>query len=226
MILCELPAGRFASAWRSAFVASSADGERPALHKTVLVETFGERAGVRFSATDSYVLVSAAATTHEGDLPPLDLVPETTYLVADPDGRVSALAAYAAKLAVRADKNDQPHPVVVVSIEADEESDQPALTAEMERFVAVIEILDHEQVIAPIIETPFPDYRSVLVGAKGEPPAEFGLTPYVAEKVAKILKVSACGVFEIEPRGLSFRLTADGPAHIDGMFMAARLGAE
>jgi hypothetical protein len=81
-----LPAEFVIPAWRNAWLATGDDDDRPALYRTVLMEWFP--AGVRFVATDGYMLVVSYASADREDIRPD--VPEHDV---SPTGSVVAIAA-------------------------------------------------------------------------------------------------------------------------------------
>lgn len=219
-----LTAASFADAWRGAIAAAAKDDERPALDRTVFVETY--RHGVRFTSTDSFVISSTVTATTEDGYPTLDEKPDVELLAADPDGRATALAGYAAKVAARAEKNGMDPPLVQLSTRTADDDGQPALTPDLAVEELVIDLEGHDVVAIPIIETGFPGYRSILVtDKKPKPPGEYGLSDHVMATVLAIVKAVGSYVHhESADADAGFRFRVLGTnCRCDGVYMGVRV---
>lgn len=231
-LLAVTTATAFAAAWRAAIVAASNDDERPVLYRTVLVETY-EGGGARFTSLDTFVISSVAITGDSASdpFPTLDEAPVASVLVADPDHRGKGLAAYAAKVASRANKADQPEPRVTFTVRDAEDHDHPVLSDDFATQEVVIDLEDSESVALPLLEIPFPTYRSIL--AQGQAPVDgWRVTAAVLDKVAAIAGYCG-GIASHEPAGRLMRFHCDGwgfdaepVVHCDGAYTTFGVGDE
>jgi hypothetical protein len=157
----EVSSRKLGRAWAASQIVAPDDPLRPVLHRAALVEMFDDH-GMRLVLTDGYVLVRAwVPFDEEGDNlePALDEIPDSTFVVADPDHRGWGLLKYIAKLHKKV-LDEALVPKIILSRQREVPNDQgvfEGLAAETLR----IEWPEHEEVVLPVIESDFPDWRHV-----------------------------------------------------------------
>lgn len=164
----------FARAWLSVAQASGTDPDLPTLDRTVAIEHYTDR-GVRFVATDRYMLLTAWVPelgAVEAEEPGLDEVPDRTVVTKDPDVRGKGLLAYVHKLARRMAKemdcsiiHDLDEGKLQLRLSFDvrvpvEDGHDIPLEGLEPRYV-VLEIPDVENVYLDVIDARYPDWRSI-----------------------------------------------------------------
>lgn len=180
-------AGSLARSWLSVGIASSADKSRPALDRTVVIETFPE--GIRLVATDSYVLLHAFVRDIDHELAPepgLDEKPIATAVAQDPDGRARGLMAYLNRLANDVDAGAPEVLLRVGAFEVDERS--PSFDG-LEAHWVVIEVPDQERLTLQVYDGAFPTWRGLLHHFRGEDTAAIAFGPDVVGRLAQLGKI-------------------------------------
>lgn len=218
-----------ATGWLSVAVASSKDEARPALHRTVAIEAFHE--GVRLTATDSYLLLTAWVPNldHPDEPPPpLDVAPYGTTVAIDPHGRARGLLGHALGLAHAAEKADDPEPVEVsLQLGVVDEVDDRSMLAGMEVPWVVIELPGTERVKLRTYEGEYPNWRGLFGSVKPKRTAGVGLSADRLAQLAKLTKYHPAKV-------LRMAFAGDGHAvhlevedrHIEGLAMTVRTDME
>lgn len=186
-------AGILARGWLSAFLASGSDTEGvPIICQTLNLEVFGEQ-GVRFTATDRYMLLTAwvptLATNSEAAEPSLDESPDLSLTFRDHDGRAKGLLTYLLKLAKRAAKDDLPMPTVELrlGVHADE-GNAPSFPG-MEREQVALDYPGSESVRCDLVEGNYPDFRAILLSHKPTRADHVVLNPDLLGRIAAIGKL-------------------------------------
>jgi hypothetical protein len=189
-------ARHLARGWLSVALAASNDAERPALFRTVAVESFPE--GVRLVATDSYVLLTAWVPCLDDDLAPepeVDESPMVTAVVMDPHGRARGLLGHLLGVANKnrrdADMEDDGEVVPVkLSLGVVTNADKAAPTFEgLEAKYAAIEHPDHERLKLRTYEGSFPNWRALFVHHEATSTDAIALNPEVIGRLAKLGKL-------------------------------------
>jgi len=191
----EFDAAFLAPAWLSVAVASSKDGARPALDRTVCLEQF--EAGMRITATDSYLLLTAwvPALDCEFDEPPeLDERPVATAVAIDRHGRARGLLGHALGLVAEAAKAKTGERFVMQVrlgwVDAVDVDDRVSF-AGMDPSFVVLELPDRERVKLRVFEGEFPSWRSILTGFKAKRTGAIALSPERVEQLAHLAKRQA-----------------------------------
>lgn len=153
-----LPARELAIAWLNVALAS-AEHAAPALDRTILVEAFGDDR-CRLIATEGHVLLRSFVVEEWGDEPLLEEAPSSTWVAADLDGRMAAMCSWLVKLTKPRKDETPPRIMVHVSVvdlepDPDEPTLMPELAAQALHFDAEV-----ERVTLPIIEAPYPSWRT------------------------------------------------------------------
>lgn len=187
----KFPAGPFAQAWLSVAIASSPDKDRPALHRTVLIEQFAE--GCRLVATDSYVLLTAWVPDDRHEFatePALDEAPLAVGVARDPHGRGKGFMAHLLNLA-RSEETKLDPPEIDVRLGVTDPERANAGTFEgMEAEFIVVEYPDHERLILPAYEGEYPNWRSVVPGFSPVTTEAIALNPEIVGRLAKLGKLN------------------------------------
>lgn len=224
----EFDAGCLAPAWLSVAVASSKDGSRPALDRTVCLEQF--ETGMRITATDSYMLLTAWVPELDHDVDEaadLDEAPVATATAIDRHGRARGLLGHALGLAAEAAKNETGEQIVMqvrlgwVDQVADEDRSS---FAGMDPSFVVLELPGRERVKLQVFEGPFPSWRSILTGFKAQRTGAIALSPERTEQLAKLAKrQSSLAAMRFEMGGASkgVRVTVSETT-IEGLVMPLR----
>ena len=183
-------AGVLARGWLATTLAAGNDEEVPVLYKTLLVEAYDD--GVRLTATDRYMLLTAWLPTIDADPERergLDEAPDETVIVRDPDGRGRALLSYLRKAAAKAAKDEMPAPRVVLRLnEPVDDGEEPGFPG-MELRQVVIDYPDHEKLALPIVQGDYPSYRTILVTHKPEARQEFALAGEYLARAGQVGKI-------------------------------------
>lgn len=155
---------RLARAWLAASSAATNDAERPALHRTTLVEIFDT--GVRFSATDSYWTAVAWCGHPEDPGDPIESqpfaapgrgeVPELVVPVVDHEYRIRDLMAFVKR---RTQKVDDEHPDIAITMTITRDRDEivPTLDPLFDRDRVDVQIPGIEQVAGHVNDVGYPD---------------------------------------------------------------------
>lgn len=215
-----------ATGWLSVAVASSKDDNRPALNRTVSVEAFHE--GVRLTATDSCLLVTAWVPNLENEFepaPPMDAAPYGSAVAFDPHGRGRSLLGHALGLAHAAAEAEDPEPVEV-RLELgviDQVDDGRSMFAGMEIPWVLLELPGSERVKLRSYEGEFPSWRAVMAGFRAKQTTGVALSAERMGQMAKLAKYHP-------DKALMFSLGGDNRAvhlevqdrPIEGIVMPAR----
>lgn len=180
-------ARHLARGWLSVALAASDDKARPALWRTVAIESFVE--GVRLVSTDSYMVLTAWVPNLDHDLDPeptLGEAPMATAVAIDPNGRGKGLLAHLLRIASAKDAE----PVEVkLSLGITVNADAPANQFEgMEARWVVIEHPDHERLKLPVYDGSYPQWRALYVHFEPEKTETVGLSTWIVGRLAKLGK--------------------------------------
>lgn len=147
--------------WLSVALASSADKDRPQLHRTVAVETYLK--GVRLVATDSYMLLHAwvPELDNEDPAPEWDDAPLSTSVAMDVDRRGVGLMQYLYALATAdaAPRYEMTLRVVPVRV-----GDGQGMFDGLAPTGVAIEFPGVERVTLGVHDGGYPDWRKTLAG--------------------------------------------------------------
>lgn len=220
-------ARRLARAWLGVACASGKD-ERPAFHRTILVELGSS--GARLVATDGALLLHAwvPLAGRENARPSgLDELPDIEVVSMDPHGRGKGLMAHL--LSITDDEENEP---TQVAIRVGKPTAPPTRTAEfdgIESRALLIEYEGHEQVALEIYEGSWLDWRSVLTKHAPAPVETIGLNPEILGRFNKLGKLygGAAAVWAFGgPEGMARVVIAKddiGTGSIEGGIMPVRL---
>lgn len=182
-----------ARGWLSVGLASAKDSDRAALDQTISIEAYHE--GIRISATDSWVLLTAFipnADHDESDAPELDAVPYATAVAMDPHGRGRGFLAHVLKLANAAEKDgghfDRTVSVNLGVIDSLDEDDRPTLDGMAVAYV-VLDLPGSERVKLRTYEGEFPNWRPVLLGITKRATDRIVLNPDIVGRLAKLASI-------------------------------------
>lgn len=182
-------AGLLARGWLATSLASGTDDSIPILCGTLLIESYPE--GVRLAATDRYMALTTWVRASSGgvDDMPLDVAPDSSVVVCDPDGRGKALLTYLRKVSTKAAKDDLPLPQIVLhlGVPADD-GDEPGFPG-MERLQVVIDYPEHEKLALPIVQGEFPAFRTLLVEQKSKAIPNLAFGADILLRLAQAAKV-------------------------------------
>lgn len=184
-------AWNFARSWASVALASGNDAARPSMYRTVLIEQY--ESGVRFVATDSYLLLKAWVANidfEDEPEPMIDEVPIATAICADIDQRVLGMMKYAQKLTM-GDGADTP---VTISFRIGADTGAtPGGTGSLEGFerssvfFRLSEQYD-ETIKSPMFEGYYPNWRPLWVNHRWKPT---GLIGFGIDGILRLGKLSA-----------------------------------
>jgi hypothetical protein len=219
-------AALLARGWLATVLATGADDSLPILCGTLLIESYPE--GVRFAATDRYMALTTWVPRLGSDVDdmPLDVAPDSSVVVCDPDGRGKALLTYLRKVAKAAAKDSLPMPQVVLhlGVPADD-GDEPGFPG-MERLQVVIDYPEHEKLALPIVQGDYPAYRTLLVEQKSKATANLALGPDILLRLAQAAKVVG-GFLRCQFSGpdgaVAVEIESDDGAVVRGVAMPVRL---
>lgn len=181
-----------ARGWLSVALASGKDSGRPALDRTVCIETFAT--GVRLAATDSYVLLHSWVPSVERSAawevaePSLDESPHRTVVAMDPHGRGAVLLTHLLKLATA---KDAPPIEVRLNIGVSLDDDGPPSLEGMSAEAVLLEHPDHERLRLGVYEGAFPNWRKVTAGFEPASTSALALNPEIIGRLAKLDKYHA-----------------------------------
>jgi hypothetical protein len=209
-----------AKGWLSVAVASGDDKFRPALHRTVCIEQFGD--GIRLVATDSYVLLRAwvpGAEHPDAAEPSLDEAPVTTAVAIDEHRRAKGLLEHLLKLG-----EDEAEEVRITLGAVGAAKRQPNLDGMDVRWVA-IEHPGHERVELAAYEGGFPSWRKPASEFVAESTPAIALSNWVVAKLAKFTKLWGAHSMRVHFGGVN-RLAlidvADSYPSVEGLAMPVR----
>lgn len=228
---------RLARAWLAASSAATNDAERPALHRTTLVEVFGT--GVRMSATDGHWTAAAWCGDPEepGDpiesvpLPPPERgeMPDTAVPVVDHEYRIRDLMAFVAR---RTQKVDDEHPDIPLTITITRDRDEvvPTLDPLFDRDRVDVQIPGVEQVAGHVNDIEYPNVaRLHWQHDQADTTAldRVQLSPDLLRKLAKACSsISSGGIvlgFHGDPcRPISWTARKPAAADLSGLLMPQR----
>lgn len=158
-----LPARELAIAWLNVALAS-AEYPAPALDRTVLIEAFGTET-CRLVATETHVLLRSFVAEGFADAtfvdePLLEEAPTASWVAADLDGRMAAMCSWLVKLTKPRKDETPPRIMVHVSVvDLEPDPDEPTLMPEMAAQALHFDA-EVERVTLPIIEAPYPSWRT------------------------------------------------------------------
>lgn len=212
-----LPAMEFSRAWLNTSLASGKDRGRPQLFRTVLVEVFGDRTVQLVAADGSMLMVTACSTVADLDAlngPSIDEVPDESYVVIDPDGRMRTLMGWALRDAKTAEKDGTELEPVSVEVRSAESPLFPTLAPELDRRVLVV-TTERERIECDLYDGPFVSWRPLLAGHQ---PAPTGNVMFASALLARFAKLrDADGFVEFNLGGsdgaVRFSVDAEPPVH-------------
>lgn len=230
--MTKFDADALARAWLSVSLAASTDRERPALWRTVLVQSF--TTGVRLVSTDSYILLRSWCPTvdHGGEPEPdLDEPPVLSTVVIDAHHRARGLFGHALALAVEAEKNEE-EPVEVslrLGLADQVVSESRSLVLEgMDPAFVMVEVPGRERLRLRVYEGEFPSWQSMFVGWRSRRAERVSLAPDMTSRVGKLGKLhrGALGfTFGGKDRPVLMEVIESSP-HVVGLVMPCRWDLE
>ncbi len=180
-----------ARAWLSVAVASSTDKQRPQLNRTVSIESYPE--GVRLTATDSYVLLTAFVPDidhHEGDEPEIGEAPVSTAVAMDDYGRAKSFFEHVLTLDDEAQEDEYAdRPEVELTLGVIDTLDGGAAFAGMEALYVVVEMLDRERLKLRTYESAYPNWRRAWSAFSPVTTGAIALNPTIVGRLAKVAKL-------------------------------------
>lgn len=189
-----LDAAWLARGWLSVYAAASTDEKWFPLYRTVRVEEYLH--GLRLSATDSYMILSAwvPERDHEYDPEPgLDEIPEHAATAWDVYQRAGNLLTHLLKLA--SGEGAKPIDVRVRLDQPLQPDDDDSMSFEgMEAVAVVIDHPDAERVQLVAIEGGYPDWRPLLTKFKAVRTEAIALNHELLARIVKVAKLHGSGV--------------------------------
>lgn len=222
-------AGVLATAWLSVALASGKDPDLPSLNRTVLVERYD--AGLRFIATDRYVLLHSFAPDMDhkpDDEPGIDEAPLDVAVAMDLDGRAKGLLGYLLGLARHAAKENLAPVEVQVTLNAPDDTDDPTFEGLERRYVR-FDYQAQERLQLDTYGGKYPEWRSLLAGLKREDTGVIALNPEIVGRLAKLGKYHGNAAILWRFGGAEKAAeveVADSEPHVGGIVMPVRLGIE
>lgn len=220
--------GILARGWLSAFLAASQDPEQPVLDRTMHLEVYSD--GIRLSATDRYMLLSAWIPSLDGFAErALDEAPDHTLVIRDEDARAKGLMSYLRKLSAKAAKDELPPPEVRIRLGVEaEEGAEPGFPG-MELEQVAVELPGAEALRLPVVDGTYPAWRTILLAHKPGKVGAVGLNPEILGRFASLGKIHG-GFLRCtfsSPKTMALLEPAGGltenPPIIRGGFMPVRL---
>jgi hypothetical protein len=222
-------ASMLATAWLSVALASGRDPDVPVLNRTILVEQFPQ--GLRFVATDRYVLLRAFAPNIDHkptDEPGIDEAPDEFAVAMDLDGRAKGLLGYLLGLARHAAKEGLPTVEVGVTLNATDEADEPTL-AGLERRYVRFDYQAQERLQLDTYGGDFPEWRGFIANLATVSTEAVALNPEIVGRLAKLGKLHGNAPilwrFGGEDKAAAIEVM-DSEPHVRGVVMPVRLAPE
>lgn len=224
-----------ARGWLAVALASAKDAQRPVLNRTVFIETFAD--GARLVATDSYVLLHAWVPDleHANDPGPgMDEAPSRTAIAIDAHGRAKGFLHHLLRLALKAEKDDQPAIEVRLRLDvADTDRAAQTTLAGLEARYVVVEQPDTgdeaERLKLLTCEGVYPPWRKLLGNFAPELTTQLALAPDLVGQLAKVGKIhpgSKLG-WHFGGENKAAQLTViDSDPHVEGIAMPCRWDIE
>lgn len=212
-----------ARGWLSVALASADDDERPALHRTVSIESYPT--GVRLTATDSYILLSSwvHAIDHAGEPEPgPDESPAITGVAIDLHGRGKGFLSHVWKLA-----RDEDAPLVEVRLSLGvtelDDPNRPTLDG-IEAEYVVLEHPDNERIKLRAYEGEYPQWRKVVASFTEKRTSAVALNPEMIGRLAKLGKLHpGCPLlWHFGGENRAARLEIQSEPYVSGLVMPVR----
>lgn len=212
-------------AWLSVAVASSTDTNRPALDRTICIETFPH--GDRLVATDSTILLASwvpSVDDIDAPEPGPDESPMSTAIAFDEHGRARGFFAHLLRLATESGAEPIEARVQVGVRDLDPQTGTGTFDG-MEGTYVIVEHPDHERLKLAVYEGVFPAYRKLLHEFAPKRTDAVALNPELVGRLAKVGKFN-------ENRPLRWRfggadkmalVEVEGDPHIYGAVMPMRV---
>jgi len=226
---------RLARGWLAAQAAAENDAERPALHRTTLIDVFEH--GVRFSATDSYWSATAWVGDPEDDsdgapsmpAPEWDEVPVRSVAVCDHEYRIRDLLSYVVRRTVKVDP-EHPDIALTVTVRTERSDEVPTLDPLFDRDRVDVLIPGVEQVAGYVNEVEYPNVARIhwqYDAASATALDAVQLNPDLLRKLAKSCSaVGSVGLrftFHGDPaKPLSWEVVQPAAAELSGLVMPQR----
>ena len=181
-----------AHTWLAVAQASATDKRSdPLLFKTVAIEEFHN--GVRLTATDRFMLLTAWISDVDSDNPPsLDEAPDRVIVARDADGRARSLMGYVCALHARLDKESRELDGIDVEITFDARlpagSQIPPTLDGLEPTYVVLSVPDVERVYLEVVSGEFPEWRKLVHDHDAKRTSKISLRPDLVERLAKVGK--------------------------------------
>jgi hypothetical protein len=185
----EVSSRRLGRAWAATQIVAPDDSGRPVPDRAALVEMFDGH-GMRLVSTDSYVLVRAwVPFDDEADNlePELDELPDSSFIVADPDHRGWGLLKYISKL-YKKELDENLVPKVILSRQTDVGDDQGVFEG-LEAETLRMEWPDHEEIVLPLVEGTFPEWCKVQNEHCSEATGSSSFTSLTLGSLAKLCEI-------------------------------------
>jgi hypothetical protein len=189
----RLDAVQLSRAWLAVAQASGKDKDRPAFDHTVRIDQFTN--GVRLSATDSYMVLTAWVPEVDDQFaadPLPDEIPYASAAVIDRHGRAMSLYGYLHKL-LGGDNDDVKGLEVHISLNVPwQPDDTPAGDLQIDGFealAATFEIPDQERLQLEVFEGMYPSLQALLVRQRNVRTDALAINPELAGRLVKASKV-------------------------------------
>lgn len=209
-----------ARGWLSVALASADDEERPALHRTVSIEEFGD--GVLLAATDSYVLLASWVPRIDREIEPApdpDEAPAVTAVAMDLHGRGRGFLAHVFKLATA---KDAPLIEVRLSLGVTEVDDPNRQSfSGMEATYVVLEHPDAERIKLQSYEGEYPQWRKLVAGFSAHKTSAIALNPEIVGRLARLGKLHPGAALRWRFGGAdkAASIDVDGFPYVSGLVM-------
>lgn len=224
-----------ARAWLAVSLASGKDDALPALSRTIAVEEFAY--GVRFVATDRYVILYAWVPDADHDLvdpPTLDVAPERTVITTDRHGRGKGLMAFVLQR-IAADRKDESvevdkrHYLTLTLGVREPEEDTPQQTFEgmADREWAVLSYPNRERVRLDTVADEFPAWRLMAATFKPRRTASIALNTEIVARLAKLGNATGGPLhwhFGGADKSARVEIGIGSPVYVEGLVMPVRWG--
>jgi hypothetical protein len=193
-----LPAEYVIPAWRNAFLAASDDDAAPVLNRTVAVEWYPE--GLRFTSTDSYVLVTSYADGDrfgpiQVDAPDLDESPMGAVVAIAADRlmtdflkhRAAEVKAYNRYMDAKGPEAPGPIDITFSLGTIDEPNTaQQRLDLGEENQRRLIVSCDTERIALPLYDGEFPNWRASLSSHRPAPRAKVSARADILRRIGQL----------------------------------------
>lgn len=218
-----LPAHETALAWLNTFVATGTDAGNSQTYRNVAIEFFPD--AVVFVASDRSMLLSSTVLTgHEAlllDAPSIDQIPDVSYVVMDPAGRMGSLMRWQLRECKAAEKEDREPAPITIEVRSGERPSVPTLSPEMDRQIMVV-TTERERLDLDIYDGAFISWRPMLAKHTPESTDRIAFSPMLLARLGKLRGLDAHIEFELAGAADGARFFIDCEPPIEGLIMPVR----